>query len=321
MIKVSIIVPVYNSELFIEKCLNSLANQTLKDIEIIIVNDGSTDNSQKIIDDYKKRYSNIVDFVKENGGQASARNLALTKASGDYILFVDSDDYIEYDACEKLYNCAKENDSDIVACDYYITTDDDSYHKILDNKKTGVVDIKNYFLCDVGPCNKLFRFDFLKSVGFSFPEGIIYEDLAAIPTLIKYNPSIYYLNDAFLHYVQTNTSTMRTLEYKKKYEDIFIAIDYLYDSLSSSDYLNELEHLITYHLLYLSALNFYKYNKFDQLDRIANFMRNKFPNWRKNMYIKNFSLKQIVLMQLFYMKKYGIIAFVQRLKGGKNETR
>ena len=320
MTKVGIIVPVYNSEKFLDRCLNSLVNQTLDDIEIVVVNDGSVDNSQAIIDDYKSKYSNVISFKKKNGGQASARNLALTKVSSENIMFVDSDDYIELNACEKLYDSAISNNSDIVACDYYITSNNvDSYHKVLKEMKSGVIEVKDYFLCDVGPCNKLFKLEFLKNTNFSFPEGIIYEDYAAVPTLIKYNPNIYYLNQAFLHYVQTDSSTMRTIEYKEKYEDIFPASNYLYESLKDCIYKEELENLITYHLLYLASLNFYKYKKYSQIDKIADFMKSKFPKWKKNKYINNFSFKQRVLMYLFYHKKYYVISFVQRMKGGKNE--
>ena len=85
--KISVIIPVYNVEKYLSKCLDSVVNQTLKDIEIIVVNDGSPDNSQKIIDDYTKKYKNIKSFVKKNGGLSDARNFGIKKASGKYIAF------------------------------------------------------------------------------------------------------------------------------------------------------------------------------------------------------------------------------------------
>ena len=107
-IKVSVIVPVYNVEKFIDKCLNSLVKQSLKEIEIIVVNDGSPDNSQKIIDKYVKKYpEKVQSFIKENGGQGSARNIGIVKAKGEYISFVDSDDWLDLDALEKMYSLAK----------------------------------------------------------------------------------------------------------------------------------------------------------------------------------------------------------------------
>ena len=115
-VKVSIIVPVYNVEKYIKKCLDSLVHQTLSDIEIIVVNDGSPDNSELIINQYLKKYSNIKYFKKENGGQGSARNFGLSKAIGKYIMFVDSDDYVDITMAEKMYNSAIANNSDMVIC-------------------------------------------------------------------------------------------------------------------------------------------------------------------------------------------------------------
>ena len=123
MKKVSVIIPVYNVEDYLEKCLDSVINQTLKDIEIIVVNDGSPDNSQKIIDKYRKKDKRIISVMKENGGQASARNLGIKKSHGEFLCFVDSDDWIELDMLEVLYNNAKENHSDIVTCDYFRVMD------------------------------------------------------------------------------------------------------------------------------------------------------------------------------------------------------
>lgn len=115
-IKVSVIVPVYNVEKFIDKCLNSLVNQTLKEIEIIVVNDGSPDNSQKIIDKYVKKYpEKVQSFIKENGGQGSARNIGIVKAKGEYISFVDSDDWLDLDALEKMYSLAKKDNTDKIS--------------------------------------------------------------------------------------------------------------------------------------------------------------------------------------------------------------
>ena len=115
--KVSVIVPVYNVEKYIKKCLNSLVNQTLDEVEIVVVNDGSPDNSQKIIDEYTKKYKNIKSYVKENGGLSDARNYGIKRATGKYISFVDSDDYIRKDMLEKMYNYAIQKNFDVVVCD------------------------------------------------------------------------------------------------------------------------------------------------------------------------------------------------------------
>lgn len=118
MEKVSIIVPVYNVESYLDECLTSLVNQSLNDIKIIIVNDGSTDSSQKIIDKYALRYpEKIMALNKENGGLASARNFGLQYAQGEYVGFVDSDDYVDVNMYNEMYNLAIKNNADLVVCD------------------------------------------------------------------------------------------------------------------------------------------------------------------------------------------------------------
>ena len=116
MTKVSIIVPVYNTYNYLNKCLESLVNQTLSDIEIIVVNDGSPDDSEGIIKEYANKYSSIKYYKKKNGGLSSARNFGIKRATGEYIGFVDSDDYVDVTMYEKLYNQAISTNSDIVCC-------------------------------------------------------------------------------------------------------------------------------------------------------------------------------------------------------------
>ena len=136
--KISVIIPVYNVYDYLEKCLNSLVKQTDKNFEVIIVNDGSTDNSQEIIDKFVLENDNMYSFKKENGGQASARNFGLQKATGEYILFLDSDDYYEPNTIEIL---KKEANADIVAFKMYI--DDKNEVKKFPIEMEKFVDDKN----------------------------------------------------------------------------------------------------------------------------------------------------------------------------------
>ena len=309
--KFSVIVPIYNSEKYLKKCLDSLVNQTFKNIEIILVNDGSTDNSEDIIKQYLKD-KRIIYLKKENGGQASARNLGLSKAKGDYISFIDSDDYVDLDMFEKLNECTFDND--IILSDYYYTKENQDNYVKLFNGNAGNIINTDYWKFDTCPWNKFYKKSFLIENNFSFPEGIMYEDYASIPTLIKYNPKLYYCNKAFVHYVQSEVSTMRSEVYKEKYEDIFKATNYLYDNLIGCGYVQELEYLICFHFLYLGSLNFYRFKKYKQIDKISNFIKEKFPLWYNNKYVKKLSLKEKILMKLFYLKKYKIISFIQRIK-------
>lgn len=119
MAKLSVIIPVYNVENYLKECLDSVVNQTLKDIEIIVINDGSKDGSREIIEEYKNKYSNIIVIDKQNGGYGHTCNLGLSKASGDYVAILEPDDYIEPDMYETLLNKAIETDADIVKSQYY----------------------------------------------------------------------------------------------------------------------------------------------------------------------------------------------------------
>ncbi|MDF2845396.1 MAG: CDP-glycerol:poly(glycerophosphate) glycerophosphotransferase [Herbinix sp.] len=118
--KISIIMPVYNVERYLRACLESVVNQTLEGVEIIVVNDGSKDNSISILNEYEKKHSDRMKvFTTENHGVSHARNYGLARATGEYILFVDSDDFIEKDMCEKLYHKAIRDNNDIVICGRY----------------------------------------------------------------------------------------------------------------------------------------------------------------------------------------------------------
>ena len=118
MPKVSLIIPVYNVENYIEKCLNSVVNQTLKDMEVIIVNDGSKDLSKQKIQKYLEKYPWIKYLEKENGGLSDARNYGMPYATGKYIAFLDSDDYVEETMYEEMYNIAEKENADMVDCDF-----------------------------------------------------------------------------------------------------------------------------------------------------------------------------------------------------------
>ncbi len=140
-IKVSVIVPIYNVEQYLPRCIESLLNQTLDNYEIILVNDGSPDQSQKIIDQYQKMYPDkIVGLIKENGGLSDARNYGIPYAKGEYISFLDSDDYVDCTFLEKMYNKAIETQSQIVVCGYYGVNEINGTYKWLQKGNLDIYD-------------------------------------------------------------------------------------------------------------------------------------------------------------------------------------
>ena len=189
MIKLSAIIPVYNVENYLIDCLDSVCKQTLTDIEIICINDGSTDTSLEILKEYSSKDSRIKIITKENGGQATARNLGIEEAQGEYIAFVDSDDFIEPTMFEKLYTKAKDNNLDIAMCK--IATYDNQTEEIKNNVwyymlgvfrdfEKGIFNHKDTkeFTCHIAvtPYNKIYKTTLLKENNILFPEGLIFED-------------------------------------------------------------------------------------------------------------------------------------------------
>lgn len=183
--KVSIIVPVYNVEDYLDECVNSLINQTMREIQIILVDDGSTDKSGKIADRYAALDSRILALHKINGGQSSARNLGLKYASGEYVLYVDSDDYIIPETCQVLYTKAREQDADIIHGDILNEAEklkkDPSFRRLQSDGKaitTGLF-LKEKITTgtyDIVPWIYMVKRDFLIKNDLYFAEGYYYED-------------------------------------------------------------------------------------------------------------------------------------------------
>lgn len=186
--KVSVIVPVYNVEKYLSKCIDSIINQTLSNIEIILVNDGSTDNSGKIIDEYAKKDSRIKVIHKKNGGQGSARNAGLDIAKGEYIGFVDSDDWIDSNMYEKLYINAKEKSLDISICGRKIWSESNVLKCKIDVKNEFIYNLQKILLeyivdyllypYTVSTCNKIYKSKILKvnDIKFDNVENVGSED-------------------------------------------------------------------------------------------------------------------------------------------------
>ena len=217
--KISIIVSAYNSEKYIEKCITSILNQTYSNIELLIVDDASSDNTFKIIQKFEKKDHRIRSFAnKKNQGAASSRNLALKEASGTYIGFIDSDDYIPSNYYETLLSAIEKNQSDIAVCDIEIVYEDgqESIRSTcgnLENQKESFIDNG----LAASPCNKLYKREILKNS--SFPVGYINEDIAfVIPLLVHYKLS--YSNEVCYYYFQHSSSVQNTKITEKKF-DVF----------------------------------------------------------------------------------------------------
>lgn len=225
--KISVIIPAYNSEEYIVKCLDSLIKQTLKDIEIIVVNDGSTDNTYSIISTLANCDFRIKIINQENQKQGTARNRGIEISKGEYIAFVDSDDYVENDYLEKLYDTAQKYDADIVTTNllkhkkFY-----NKYNVFYKKFKEAVIlkdrinickdKSKNFFYV----INKLYKKSFIDENNFSFPENCYYEDVIFSMKTIYYSTKIVSCPNTIYHYVEHKQSTVNSKEnIEKKTQD------------------------------------------------------------------------------------------------------
>lgn len=225
MIKYSFIVPVYNTEKYLEKCLDSLVHQTYKNFEIIIINDGSFDNSKEIINKYMKKNTNIVLIEQQNQGLSVARNHGVKKARGEYFIFVDSDDYVEVDLLETI-DCYIEN---VSILRYQVICEDRIHGCSLPYKECGfdVVSgrdafqfISAYHYVEVACCYVFNREYFVKH-HFQFKENVYHEDYGLIPYVIFMAPSVKSISYLGYHYVQRNGSIMNNADYSKTVKKVY----------------------------------------------------------------------------------------------------
>lgn len=211
---ISIIVPVYNTSSYLEKCLDSIYNQTFKDYQLICVDDGSSDNSLQILKKYQNKIKNLKIISQKNQGVAAARNTALSHATGDYIIFIDSDDYIKENYLEVLYNESCKNNSDVVICNFYRYFEKiDKEIPVYIKKKRGQYtkeEILNSLIPDIlihsYLWNKLWKKDLFNNI--QFPK-IKYEDISIMCYLFDKSKKISIIDDTLYYYRIRKTSIVR----------------------------------------------------------------------------------------------------------------
>ncbi|MGN0473409.1 MAG: glycosyltransferase family 2 protein [Lachnospiraceae bacterium] len=292
MADISVIVPVYNMEKYLEKCLDSLVKQTLDSIEIVCIDDGSTDSSPDILKKYESKYPQKVRVLhKENGGQAIARNLGIQQSTGRYIGFVDSDDYVHADMFAVLFETIERTQCDLVECDYtYIDEADKPLKKYGHVRKYS--DKKDMFHNPlVSPWNKLFRREVLIDHQITFPEGVIYEDTAFFLKVIPYINSWEFVDRVFVYHYYHETSTMNANK-SLRVSNIFPVLEdaiLFYRERNIAGYEKELEYfcariLICSSLKRVAEIPDKKIRK-ETLQKTFAFIRQYIPEYRKNPYV------------------------------------
>ncbi len=292
MIEVSVIVPVYNVEPYLEQCLDSLVNQTMSEIEIIIVNDGSTDNSQKIIDRYAEKYAQIRAFTKENGGVSDARNYGLEHASGKYIGFIDSDDFVKTDMYEKLYKKAEQGHYDIVECDLIHYWPDHTSVEVgerIQDRQKMLMDGRSVVW------NRLVNREWLLSTGIKFKKDKIYEDVEYCLKLIPFIRSMGYVNEGLIYYRQRENSL--NTSYTARTMDIFDVLESIRTFYIEHDFYHAFEEAIEY--IYVRILLGSSFKRMAQIKNSTDrkkallaswkLLNDRYPNWKKNKFLAKMS--------------------------------
>ena len=321
--KISVIVPVYNVEKYIEECLNSIINQTLKDIEIIIVNDGSTDKSYKIIDRISRKDSRITVINQENSGVSKARNVGMMSAKGDYISFIDPDDYIKKDMLEKMYTLAEKNNCEVVQCNYNIYNNEE-YSEIHQNIKPNKVleknEIENYLKCGLidGSLttyvwDKIYKTKFLKENKLKFNEDLsMFEDWYFIMDLVSRIKKFIFLPENLYYYRIVLNSLSR--KYIYNYENLVLNLqtrkfEYMSDwGLCKNSY--KLKYTISFYSDILKLINYildknYELPKTEQLLKLDTIIKSKlvrenFNRQNDKIYISNTHINYLYLKPILY---------------------
>ncbi|UFH33891.1 glycosyltransferase [Chryseobacterium sp. C-71] len=249
---ISIIVPVYNVENYLAKCLDSLMNQTYQNIEVLVVNDGSKDSSERIIQDYAQRFpEKIKAFNKENGGLSDARNFGIDHATGDYMGFVDSDDYVTETMFEEMLNLALKHQAEMVICNIQKVDE----HGNVTQKLTQVpnmpekIDLESNFsvFSDLSyfACNKLFKKELFKNKRFK--KGVHYEDIQLIPQLLLACTTLAQTQNFHYQYLERTDSISKT--HTEKGLDILKAVKDVEVFFQKSQYCTKVKELKDFQIL------------------------------------------------------------------------
>ena len=225
---VSVIIPCFNRAEYIKKCVDSIANQTLKELEIIVVDDGSTDSSAEIVRSLQKKDSRIILICQNQSGVSTARNQGLKIAKGKYIMWCDSDDYYEPTMCQEMVETIEKEKVDIVACTMQLIYTDNSNQKDIEEyvklKFSGKkkLDFEKIIFTDVSSPTKIFKKSLIDKYNIHFPDGLHFEDAYFCDQYFSVAKNIYYLDKKLYNYVRHSESIM-----SKSFQKDPIALDYI----------------------------------------------------------------------------------------------
>ena len=320
-VKVSLIIPVYNVRDYLRKCLDSVAVQTYKNLEVIIVNDGSTDDSLEIINEYTTKFDNMTCYTIENRGQGGARNFGIQKSTGEYLSFLDSDDFIENTCIEKLVSVAINSGSDIAVCNNYDVSESGdillSYKNQYKNSVTSLFEEPELLFNRVCPWGKLYKRELFGEL--LFVSRIWYEDMRLMPKLLLKAKKICYIDDCLVYYLQRQGSTMNNNNLKRNLEiiDVFNDLIKYYEDMGKyPQFKNELEFLIIEHIAVAAVTRVAQGNSSDKKDvlrELDNYLKS-FKDLYNNPYLKMQGRNRKIILWLNKHKLYWATKLIMKLK-------
>ena len=320
---ISIIIPVYNMEDYLRKCLDSVLAQTFTGYEVIIINDGSTDKSPLIAQEFANLYPDKIRIVhKENGGLGDARNVGIELAQGEYLLFLDSDDYISHDMLELLNEYIVRFKADLYIYGFSVVQNDKVLRKEIDpmpyNTPLKLTSDPKILLSQPNACNKIFRRELFVKSGVRFPVRVWFEDIRVTVKLYNLCHSIVYLNEAPYFYVKrkgsitNNENCERNIEILEAFDDIIL---YFREQNLFEKYYNELEFLAIYHALIAASVRVLKLNvNSSLLGELINYLSINFPSFHKNPYLLRLSRNKRIIYNLLLKKQYKVIRNIFKAK-------
>ncbi len=245
---ISVVIPIFKAENYLSRCIDSFLCQTMKDFELILVDDGSPDKSGEICDEYTKKDTRIKVIHKNNGGVGSARQCGVINSIGEYIIQADPDDWVAPNMLEELYNTAIKEYADVVICDYYYDNGIDSSYKSQKPVDLHYDSLLREFLLQKlhgGVWNKLIKYSCFTKYAISFPQNMnLWEDQFVICSLLLHNLNISYLPKAFYYYDNVSNSNSLTHKItKKSLDSMMYFIDYFERRLDIANYFEEFYHL------------------------------------------------------------------------------
>lgn len=324
MAKVSVVVPVYNVERYVEKCVDSILNQTETDFELLLVDDGSIDSSGKLCDQYAEKDSRVRVIHQPNAGLGGARNTGIEAAAGEWLLFVDSDDWIEPLTLSSSLKAAAKTGAELVMFAFRSVDEQGSSVQIFREempKETPVDPRQQKDVLLTAPCawNKLYRRSLFETTGVRYPPRVWYEDIRTTLKLMLAADSVAFIDDVLYNYllregsITKNVNADRNVEIVEAFEDI---LSYFRETGQFETYRQELCYLTLYHVYLTASVRVLRIDrKHPLLPKFAAFLKEQFPDYRQCPYLCRLGRNKKLVFSLLEKNRYGLISLLFRLKG------